>query len=283
MVLEELAKGMLKFVDWIVYILIIMLIWEIFRFIAGGEGKAGEKLGAVGAAGGKLGGWLKDKGVVPFTEERKEKKEKEVKKAKKKTLKEIADDKGEYECLDEICEEIAGIKGTVSKMPQVSVGNINNDNKKEAVKVVKQLFKLQKRINHTKKKWNKVSRDTFKQQTEVRKLIEYLKEIEVDRGDLEELSIEENLILKKHKQTENKLNELKEEIDRLCSKLEGVKKKKWEGITEGEYGSLQGLKLDIAEKNAKEARKLQSNTGSGTGRGVLKILANIYTLIEKYI
>lgn len=181
MVFESLAKAILTFVNWGITILVFMLIYEVFRLIAGGE-KGAEKAGDVGKE--KLGKWWK----------------KRRRRQKTRLLREYLEEEKEMELIDKVKDSITKAVSLV----QAIINKKKIDTLSEKQGLIAIIVAVNDALDEAIGHFGKLKMRTWRQERETGKLIEKLEEA---GASVDNLKVYEKEILDFHKKTKNLLTE----------------------------------------------------------------------------
>lgn len=220
MTLESLATWLSQITPWSNIVLVGAAIYFLWLTFKGGEhGRTHEDALEKGKElGSNLGGWLKDKGMIPFTKEHREKfgriGGKYGKRAFKRTLNEFILDKNEYKLIEELEKSFLNTEIEKTKA-EASTKETDFENCK------KKAEELNKIANKAYKKWKGVKQKTFRQQRAINDVINQLKKIdEIDPAKIQEVQAEEAKILKDHEDTEKALKVIATESELLVKVAE---------------------------------------------------------------
>lgn len=188
--LEPLAKLILSLVDWGITIITVMLLWECYKFVAGGSETIKE---VAEEAGKKL--WS----FVPGTKAK-------AKRVTKKEMNEYITEADELERINEVkrvaLDVVAGLE--VLKKEQFSPRQVEN--------VFKRIKVLGNRIKGAEKGFRGLNRRTSRAQTGIGRLFNYMKKKGLKNAELvQKVGIMEETILKLHQQTADELGKVRAE------------------------------------------------------------------------
>lgn len=189
---EQLANTILNFVNFGVTILVIMLLWEIFRFVFIGTG------GALHKAGKKSLGEVWE-GVQEFTGRKEVKEKKKIKRqasrVKTTLLSEYLEEKKELELLDVVRQALAEFSSAVSN------GMARGFPDKSAIQEFKKRNDdLQGAVRDATKEVARLKRTTFRQERRSQKLIKELANVGIDKSDLDKIRSLENEVMIQHEE-----------------------------------------------------------------------------------
>ena len=188
MVLETLAQQILSLVNWGITIVVIMLVWEVYKFIAGSEGGKGVA-DVTGKAGKKI--WK----YMPGTAAR-------AKRVTKKEMNEYIMEEREEEKLNEIKQDVSAIISDVTILRKKVPSSSPEEEKSESEKFLKAFDKLGDKITDAKKYFRSLNRRTFRAQKGIGRLFGYMKDKGVKDDELvKKVTVIEGTILKLHEQT----------------------------------------------------------------------------------
>jgi len=289
MVLEKLAEAVLQFVDGGVTILVVMLFYEGYRWIA-----VGNETGAVADGGRRAADWLKEKGVVPFTKEHREKYGriggKYSKRAFSMLMMQFQREKIEYKLIVDLKDKVKNItkdKTAVQALAPAAPPDPDTD----LVKVEKlkdDVVIARKEATEIFKKWRRIKSTTFKHQTEIKRVIKQLRNLpDTDLNKIKDLETEEDMILKRHEDTKNEIQSLKQLIIDFEKAAEEATKQVTTGTAPifdlvAARNKLIAFDFSDGNKICNRLEKLQGQ-GSPTNPGVLKLLAAITVNIKKLL
>lgn len=182
---ETLAQQILKFVSYGIFILVIMLIWEVIQWFRGGTEDKEKRTFA------NLTDWSKSPVLNMF---RKHSRRKKV-----RLLNEQIEEEKGFRAIDNIREKILEAASFIKSL----LGKSNFSNTGDRNKLVTRVELVKKAIVNAKNEYKRVTRSTWRQETETKRLLDQLKEKGQKTEDLEAL---ENDILALHKQAKEDLD-----------------------------------------------------------------------------
>ena len=216
MALETLANQILALVNWGITILVLMLIWEMYQFVRGGE-EAGPLLKA---GGGMDNFWKGVKAKIPGTTAR-------ARRVHKRELNEYILEEAEEKSLDSLKGSALHILSGLE-----AVANRKYFTRSEQVGLVQAVQQFGEKLNDTKRYFRNLNRRTSRAENGLDKLFEYYKEkgIEVPK----EVKILEENILKLHQQTGQDIAKVEALYAQIVAGSEAMKK--LESMTQEMFG-----------------------------------------------
>lgn len=190
MALETLANGILGLVNWGITIIVVMFLWECYKFITGGS-EGGKEVAA--KAGKKI--WKH----MPGTRAR-------AKRVTKKEMNEYIMEEKEEQKLDEVKNALSTIVADLEVFVRKPASP------PEAQKFLKTVGKLGDKIKDAKKYFRGLNRRTSRAQTGINRLFDYMKDKGVKDDELvRKVKVFEDTILKLHEQTAQEVGKVEAE------------------------------------------------------------------------
>ena len=211
-------------------ILMVAAIYYLWLIVVGGQGETGSMFGSAGRGLGSVGGWLKDKGAVPFTREHREK----FKRFGGKYTKRGFDVALSQKIVDhKLKQRMVTVKNDVTTLDaaktalegEAPVNPVTDENKVKAFEVM-----VKKSLSDLSKEWNTWRRvdSTFRRtyptyMKMIKKMKKSLaKDSQADATMVSELQILEEKVLKQHVETKTHIANLKAMLEDLEQKTESA-------------------------------------------------------------
>ncbi len=202
---EQLAKGILNFVNFGITILAIMLIWEGIRFIAGPKG------GTAAAVGSRLTDWKKSPVLNAI--------KKGTGRYKTRLLNEYVQEQRETTNLGEAVKAAKEALAVVEKFR--SAKELKNEG--EQKELVDAVEKVEEHLKAVKRQYRRVNRATWRQERAIEPIIKKWGEAGKDTKNLMAL---ENNLLRKHKEALAEVDKVVHQYEQLKGDLKAVKDQK---------------------------------------------------------
>jgi len=191
MVLEELAKAMLSFVDWGRGIIVFLIIIEIFKGLKGSD--------TVSEAAGKTGKWLWAR--TPGTKAK-------AKRVIKKGMNEYVLEAKEEERINEIK------RGTLKVAADLEVLTKAEFSSRQVENTLRDIKNLGNRIKGAEKNFRGLNRRTSREQTAIGRLFNYMKKKGLKNAELvEKVTVFEKEILELHQKAADELGKVRADYE----------------------------------------------------------------------
>ncbi len=286
--MQGLAEGIVKFINYGITIITILLFVEIGRLaIHLFKGPASTAGSAVAGGSGKLFGWLKGKGAVPFTKEHRERFGgiPHSKRAFELEMGELIREKEELQVMEKIKADVEVLERTHTHLQSLADTDPHGEDQIKAFggEVHAAIDDVQKAT----RLWSGVKRTTFKHQQNMKVVIDYLeKDRNIAASDINKLRVQEGLILKLHQDSETTRNALVKELESLRAIVEKSLRVTPKMVPPPAPGAKGGLIFDVAAaktelskfkfSNVKTyADKLVELQSMDPNKGVLGVLENL--------
>lgn len=211
---QSLADGILTFVNYGITVLVLMFLYELYRFIAGPE-----KTPAEGA------GWLWDKikstGKIPFTEERSEKVKRDAQRAFNQEMGELVYEKEELAIMERVQGGVKDLLAYNHDLLRLPAGYPPAE--AQFRDFVERVDEVRTTVHSETRNWRGVNKTTFRAQMRINKVIEDLKKNpDVRVSEINALRADDSKILALHQKTLTKIKSLLVLLDRLHDASNGA-------------------------------------------------------------